>query len=55
MIPCPHCDRTFEKRAGLMRHVTSAHADEPYTGDHYAVPVNPGGAIEPLVPVEPET
>jgi hypothetical protein len=47
MIPCPHCDREFEKRSGLMRHVQATHPDtlEP-------VPVNPGGAIEPVVPVE---
>jgi hypothetical protein len=46
MIPCPHCEREFEKRAGLMRHVTVSHPHEPYTGEG---PVNPGGAIEPEV------
>lgn len=48
MIPCPYCDREFEKRAGLMRHVTSSHHSEG------VVPTNPGGAIEAVVPVEPE-
>lgn len=46
MIPCPYCERGFEKRAGLMRHVTSSHHSEG------VVPVNPGGAIEAVVPVE---
>jgi len=27
MIDCPHCDRAFEKRSGLMRHVTTTHKD----------------------------
>jgi hypothetical protein len=33
MIPCPHCEREFEKRAGLMRHITVSHPHEPYTGE----------------------
>jgi hypothetical protein len=28
MIPCPYCEREFDKRAGLMRHVTATHHSE---------------------------
>lgn len=70
MIPCPHCDREFEKRSGLMRHVQATHGEAQTTdlavyeadvtidvGPSFVsepVPVNPGGAIEPVVPVESE-
>lgn len=47
MLPCPHCEREFETRNGLMGHVGRIHKTEP-------VPVNEGGAIEPVVPVERE-